>query len=321
VHDVCLASLAFVKQMAQKKGIQVAYRQSTPNLTMTADSRRLKQILVNLLSNAVKFTDHGGEVVLEVNADPAQHAIEFVVQDTGIGIPKDAQAELFQPFAQVDSSLSRQHEGTGLGLALVRNLVDLHGGIVTVESEGTPGKGSRFAVVLPWRQAHSPASAGAPVDAAVPRVARSNNAGAILKSDDAHILAPADNRLPTILLAEDNEVNVSAYSDFLSMYGYQVVVAHTGVEALARAAAVNPDLILMDVQMPEMDGLEAMRRLRADVRFAQTPIIALTALAMTGDRERCLAAGANRYVTKPVGLKDLAKMIEELRSPNASASG
>jgi CheY-like chemotaxis protein/anti-sigma regulatory factor (Ser/Thr protein kinase) len=306
--------MAFVKQMAQKKGIHVAYRQSSSDLVMLADMRRLKQVLVNLLSNAVKFTEAGGQVSLEVQTNSVAQTILFAVQDTGIGISRAAQAELFQPFAQLDTGLARRQEGTGLGLALVRNLVDLHGGTVSVESDGVPGHGSRFLVTLPWHQPERRLAATPVVDSLpAPRT------GTWATEDTTSPLLPAVSvrEKPIILLAEDNEISLDAFDAFLTSAGYTVVAARTGVEALARAAEANPTLILMDVQMPEMDGLEAIRRLRAEPRFSHTPIIALTALAMTGDRERCLAAGADDYLSKPVGLRELVVRIEQVRARRA----
>jgi PAS domain S-box-containing protein len=151
VADVCRSSLRLVHEAAQKKGVPLSFEISDPQLILRADPRRLKQILVNLLSNAVKFTPAGGQVALMATTeiDDAQVSICFTVQDTGIGIPPSAIGQLFTPFTQLDSRLARQYEGSGLGLALVRRLVDLHGGSVDVESAGVPGQGSRFAVRLP----------------------------------------------------------------------------------------------------------------------------------------------------------------------------
>lgn len=150
--DACRASMLFVKDLADKKNIQLSYSNaSTDGLParVLADPRRLKQMLVNLLSNAVKFTQNGGRVHLEVLDAAGGQAIEFAVQDTGPGIAPEDQTRLFRPFVQLDASLAREHEGTGLGLALVKRLAEQHGGTVRVESEGIPGKGSRFTITLP----------------------------------------------------------------------------------------------------------------------------------------------------------------------------
>jgi signal transduction histidine kinase len=292
IDDVCQASLLFIKQTAMQKQIKV-----TPNIdqkvgVIQADERRLKQILVNLLNNAVKFTPEGGQIGLDVSGDEAQGVVHFTVWDTGIGIAEEKMERLFQPFVQIDSSLARQHEGTGLGLSLVYRLTEMHGGSVALQSE--KGKGSRFTVSLPWpkegRNAQGQSSKGA---AAV---------------GEALPLTPTSK--PVLLLAEDNQANIVTFTSYLQPRGYSLVVVRNGAEALERAREVKPALILMDIQMPGMDGLETTRRIRADAALAAVPIIALTALAMPGDRERCLEAGANEYLSKPVSLKRLVEIIE-----------
>jgi CheY-like chemotaxis protein len=243
---------------------------------------------VNLLDNAVKFTPAGGSVGLEVTADAAQEAIQLVVWDTGIGIAEADFGRLFQPFTQVDGRLSRQYGGIGLGLSLVRRLVDLHGGSISLES--TPGQGSRFTVSLAWTEGDNlvpqpPPAAGPP--------------------------PPTWAQPPRIVLADDHELTLVFYRDLLAAQGCQVTLARTGVEALAQVRASRPDLALLDIQMPELDGLSAIRQIRADPEVGTTPIIALTALAMPGDRERCLTAGANDYLAKPVGVRTLMAAIAE----------
>ncbi|HLA08261.1 MAG TPA: response regulator, partial [Anaerolineales bacterium] len=211
--------------------------------------------------------------------------------------------KLFKPFVQLDSRLNRQHEGTGLGLALVQRLADLHGGSIEVES--AVGKGSRFTVNLPMGQN------ALAQNESVQRVEES-----VDLEQEEHTHAPSMEPVHhgTILLAEDNMANILTIAEYLESYGYEIVVVHDGIEAIEKAKEIQPDLILMDIQMPAMDGLEAMRRLRADSRFASTPIIALTALAMPGDRERCLTAGASEYMSKPVRLKMLVKTVRKLLS-------
>ncbi|MEI8167406.1 MAG: ATP-binding protein, partial [Chloroflexales bacterium] len=317
IADVCEASLVFVKELALKKQIRLEFQLSEQRALVQADPKRLKQILVNLLSNAVKFTELGGMVSLAVTTDAEAGIIRFVVADTGIGISPEGMERLFQPFIQLDSSLSRQHEGTGLGLALVRRLVELHGGSIALES--ALGKGSRFTIALPYpppalaATKRNPALLGGTGGLSV-------RSGLVIE----HAVTAAHNARqshtrntppPTkarILLAEDNEINIIAIGDYLRDRGYTVVVAHNGREALDMVDAVCPDLILMDIQMPELDGIEATRHLRAMPNYAATPIIALTALAMPGDRERCLAAGASEYMTKPVSLKGLVATIQHL---------
>jgi CheY-like chemotaxis protein/anti-sigma regulatory factor (Ser/Thr protein kinase) len=301
VDEICRSSLAFVKSQAVKKSITVTYLNEVTLSKIYADPRRLKQILVNLLSNAVKFTREQGEVILQVKADLEQDIIKFSVIDNGIGIAPQDLRRLFQPFVQVDSGLNRQHEGTGLGLALVQKLTDLHGGSVHVESE--VGKGSRFTVNLACKQDEIAKLENLQSQTTRPFKEQ------VKQTEDSIEMS---SQRGVILLAEDNMPNILTISEYLKSHGYEVVVAHDGSEALKKAEAMNPDLILMDIQMPVMDGLEAIARLRGNVRFADTPIIALTALAMPGDRERGLLAGANEYMSKPVSLKALLREITRL---------
>lgn len=240
-------------------------------------------------------------MILQVKADLEMDLIQFAVIDTGIGIAPEHLHQLFQPFVQVDSGLNRQQEGTGLGLVLVQRLADLHGGSVQVESE--VGKGSRFTINLSCRQAEIAKLEFPPLQ--TPPAVRE-------QTDNSEVSAQALEPRGVILLAEDNAANILTTGDYLETHGYQVIVAHDGVEVIQKAEAIQPDLILMDVQMPVMDGLEAIRQLRTDSRFAFTPIVALTALAMPGDRERCLEAGANEYMSKPASLKILLNTIKDL---------
>jgi signal transduction histidine kinase/CheY-like chemotaxis protein len=299
VEAVCEASIRLVKQLAHKKQVNLSTQFSNTITILQADERRLKQVLVNLLSNAIKFTPEGGKVGLEVGEDSAREAIYFCVWDTGIGISKEDMGRLFQPFVQLDSSLARQHAGTGLGLSLVSRMVELHKGGVSVESEA--GQGSRFTIFLPYSE---PATVVSPVKGikseAIPQIEESLNSGQTGKEN------------PVILLTDDNEDNINMILEYLQEQGYQVVVARSGAEAITQAKEERPDLILMDIQMPEMDGLEATRRLRTDPTLTSVPIVTLTALAMPGDRERCLEAGADSYLSKPVSPKELVKTIETL---------
>jgi len=303
VNELCKACLTFINSQAAKKSIRVNYVNEAQVLEIFADARRLKQILVNLLSNAVKFTPEHGSITLRVATRLDQDLIQFSVIDTGIGIASEDMHRLFHPFVQVDSSLNRHHEGSGLGLALVQKLTDLHGGSVHVESDGVPGKGSRFIVNLNCRQDIISKSAGPELPRELGEV-ESAQQPAILPDEPVH--------RDLILLAEDNLPNILTIGEYLESHGFEVVTAHDGMEAIARAAEHSPDLILMDIQMPVMNGLEAIARLRGDERFGSTPIIALTALAMPGDRERCLQVGASEYMSKPVSLKHLVGLIESL---------
>ncbi|MEI6813130.1 MAG: ATP-binding protein [bacterium] len=291
IADLADASLRMVRQLALKKRISIQLDLAGLPEQIETDERLVKQILVNLLSNAVKFTSDDGVVRLDGSVDARGEQITLRVTDTGIGISPADLPRIFKPFEQIDGGLSRRHAGTGLGLALVSRLSELLGGGVYVES--TEGEGSRFSLTLPISRATTTA---APADPAVPDARRASVPGM---------------RTPrTILLAEDNEANQRTFVGYLQAKGYTVAVAWNGEEAIEQAKALKPALILMDIQMPKMDGLTAIRLLREDPQFANTPIVALTALAMPGDRERCLQAGANLHLTKPVRLRDLTSAIE-----------
>src|SRR5688572_29301281 len=249
-------------------------------------------MIVNLLGNAVKFTPESGKLGVEVRGDEEANQVAITVSDNGIGIKQTDLQRLFQPFVQLDSSLSREATGTGLGLALVAQMVRLHGGSVSVESQLNAG--SRFTVTLPWEPALA-------TDAEL----RMRSTGKF------RAIRPEAKDRPIILLIEDTKDATVMVTDYLQMAGYQVLSARDALTGLDLAKRTRPDLILMDIHLPGIDGLEATRRLRADPEFRTLPIIALTALAMPGDRERCLAAGATDYVTKPISLKKLSALIEE----------
>ncbi len=302
VESVCEASMRLVKQLAHKKKLRVAMNIDEKIEAMSADERRLKQILVNLMSNAIKFTPVEGQIGLDVEADAAQNAVKFTVWDTGIGIAKEDLETLFQPFIQVDSTLAREQEGTGLGLSLVARLTELHGGSVSVESE--IGTGSRFTIALPWSPSLDNDQNG------------DTTTGADFTPAPSSPNKPVTADSPLILIAEDNKKNVEMILDFLEAQGYRLTLAENGQEAIERTRAEKPDLILMDVQMPGIDGVEATRRLRADAELAEVPIIALTALAMPDDRERCLRAGMNDYLSKPLSPTTLIDTIHSYLKTN-----
>lgn len=294
VKTICQASLQSIKLLSEQKRLAVNVNIDPAVSILAADGRRLKQILTNLLSNAARFTPNGGQIGLDVCGDITHEVIRFTVWDTGIGIASEAMEYLFEPFVQLDSGLSRAYAGTGLGLSLVRRLADMHGGSVILES--SVGQGSRFTVALPWH----------PGD----RLTRNGGATGATLPTPPHPANSCPDPQPTILLAEDNELNIITITDYLQSQGYRVVVARNGIEAIERVRETRPNLILMDIQMPEMDGRQATRHIRADADLSTTPIIALTALTMPGDRERCLAAGADDYLSKPVSLDDLLQTIE-----------
>ncbi|MEI7770229.1 MAG: ATP-binding protein [Chloroflexales bacterium] len=297
VRLVCQMSLHMVAESAFQKQIEFGLTLDDQIAVIAVDERRLKQILVNLLSNAVKFTPAGGKIGLEVAGDAQRQTITFTVWDTGIGIAEEQRERLFQPFTQIDSGLNRQYTGTGLGLSLVQRLTQAHGGSVALSS--TPGQGSRFSVTLPWRTPQAPHLAPASAEQAPAPPPQAEPAGPGRASQ-------------RILLVDDTESNNAVVAEYLGSHGYAVVTAWNGAEALELIAAERPDIVLMDIQMPGMDGLTAIRRIRGDTATANVPIIALTALAMPGDRERCLEAGANAYLCKPVSLRTLRTTVATL---------
>jgi PAS domain S-box-containing protein len=292
LNKVCQSSLRMINEQAHKKGQEVTLEIDEDIGAIWADERRLKQMLVNLLSNAVKFTPEQGKLGLEVRGDRNERKVTFTVWDNGIGISESDLARLFKPFVQLDSSLAREVTGTGLGLALVAQMTRLHGGGVTVDSY--PGKGSRFTITLPWEPALA-------TDAEL----RMRSTGKF------RAIKPNAKDRPIVLLIEDAKEASLMVTDYLQMNGYQILTARDGITGIDQARRTRPDIILMDIQLPGIDGLEATRRLRADPQFRTTPIIALTAFAMPGDRERCLAAGATDYLSKPISLKKLAQIIDE----------
>ena len=256
---------------------------------VNGDPTRLRQVLANLLSNAVKFTPRGGRVTLHASAGEGLaglHALAFEVRDTGIGISESARQRLFEPFTQADESTTRRFGGTGLGLAITRELVDLMQGRLSVSS--TPGAGSKFRVELafaPARELEPPA--------------------------DAHGQAgPGDRRLAglRLLVAEDNPVNMQVAVAMLEGLGADVACAYDGAQAVAQCRDARFDGLLLDCQMPGMDGYEAARRIRAD-GARSLPIIAVTANAMAADRALCLAAGMNDHLAKPLSREALAAMV------------
>lgn len=424
VEAVCKASLRLIQPEIHKKHLKVSVSFDDAVTTIQADKRRLKQILVNLLSNAVKFTPEGGSIGLEAHGDAHSNIVALTVWDTGIGISQEDMTQLFQPFVQLDGRLSKQHSGTGLGLALVYRMVEMHGGSISVQSD--VDQGSRFTVTLPWESSsaieyHDPQTPRPDLTMVTPsrycafvvedsvttadQIERylkemeievfvfSRGTGVITQMLDLHpdllildlhlpdmagwdilMQMKADQRIhhiptlivsvedeqarmrnltatkylvkpisrqqfqgavqhllsiePTIaspvgvtkqpqqhqkpamvLLVDDNKEHIDFFSDSLLSEGYTVVIARNGAEAVAHAQEMRPDIILMDMLMPELDGLEATRQIRADKDLANTPIIIITALGMPGDLKHCFDAGANDYLSKPVSFQMLHTAI------------
>jgi CheY-like chemotaxis protein len=251
------------------------------------DPDRLGQVLVNLIGNAVKFTQEGK---IRVEVQPHGEFLEFAVADTGIGIPEEKRDRLFQSFSQLDSSFTRKFGGTGLGLAISKGLVELMGGQIEVQSR--EGQGSIFTFTIPLRLAVKQRTAA---------------------KETASAHNGQKNAAARILLAEDEPMIRDMIMMILAQRGWQAQIAGSGREALEKWAQEGFDLILMDLQMPEMDGLEATRTIRSREATAgnrRTTIIGLTAHTRREVREECLAAGMNQVLTKPVQIKDLLLAVE-----------
>jgi signal transduction histidine kinase len=309
--------VSIVGVSAQAKGLPLRWQQDADvPRRLVGDAMRLEQVLVNLCSNAVKFTERG-EVSLSVSvvtpasreAGTGSHGgpagngeravcLRFVVRDTGIGMTAAQQSRLFQPFGQLDASTTRQYGGTGLGLAISRRLVELMGGRIEATSE--PGRGSEFRFTALF-------------DLALATVEDAPRPPAPSPAPSADAL-----RGRRVLLVEDNELNQIVATELLKIVcGAEVVVADDGEEALARLADDRFDAILMDVQMPGMDGYEVTRRIRRDPVHGRVPIIAMTAHAREEDRERCLASGMNDFVSKPFEPEELSRVLARWVEPAA----
>lgn len=280
-------------ERAKSKGLKLVWSVApeTP-ASLRGDPHRLRQVLLNLMSNAIKFTEHG-EVAIEFSNRGAAGQIHCDVRDTGIGLSEESRLKLFQPFTQAEASTTRKFGGTGLGLAICRKLVELMGGTIGVTS--IAGKGSTFSFNIQLEKSPLP-------DVALVASARGAVTLGVLN----------DGPLLRVLLAEDNPVNQLVAQNQLRKLGCTIEVAANGREALAAWERGALDVIFMDCQMPEMDGFEATRAIRAeeiDRPLPAIPIIAMTAAAMEGDRESCLKAGMDDYLSKPVKIEEIKKLL------------
>ena len=253
--------LNVVRSLAMKKEIDISSSIEPQTALLIADKNKFKQILYNLLSNAIKFTPPDGAV--EVRATAAGAGLVVTVKDSGIGIPKEQQHKIFGAFYQVQSASNREYPGTGLGLALTKKLVELHGGVIDFDSQ--PGQGTTFKVELPLR--------------------------------------PGPSKRNRVLVVEDNPSNLDLARMVLEGNGFAVDTASNGTEGLEKARHLQPDLILMDMQLPGVDGLAVTRQLKADPATASIKVVALTANALKGSEEQALAAGCSGYIAKPIELK------------------
>jgi CheY-like chemotaxis protein len=278
---------------AQSRGLTVtsSIHPDVP-VQLVGDVTRLRQILLNLLSNAIKFSDNGTVAIdVQLSNRTADHCtLKFTVNDTGLGMEESKLRLIFEPFKQADNSTSRRFGGTGLGLAICRKLVHLLGGEITVSSQ--PNQGSEFSFTANFQIGH---------------------ASEKCESNTPDVPAPPIRRL-NILMAEDNPVNQRVLKGLLEREGHTVKIAVNGFEALENVKQQDFDVVFMDVQMPELDGLQATQAIRQLDRFAgrSVPIIAMTAHAMKGDRERCLEAGMNGYLSKPVRPDVLRRELQSL---------
>ena len=292
-----------LQHLAHAKGVDVHLHMSpdVPEL-LWMDPVRMRQVLNNLMGNAIKFTDQGSvtvktEMLPAVEGQPPLWRISII--DTGIGFDPERTEALFSPFTQADGSVTRSFGGTGLGLAITRSLVQLMGGYIT--AEGRPGQGASFVATLPVQQViRSPVQPSTETASQAPTPAALGDA----RGQTAQTLS--------VLLVEDHEINRKLAEIMLERMGYRCTSVSDGQQALDRLAQERFDVVLMDVMMPVMDGLTALRQLRVQeaVTGVRTPVLMVTAHAMTGDRERFIAAGADGYVSKPMSQRALTTEIE-----------
>jgi CheY-like chemotaxis protein len=298
VAELCNFSTTYVKHHAIQKQIQLD-TDLPPNAGYIAiDLQRMRQVLIDLLDRAIDATPAGGKVKLVVTVQSdrlaAKSTIQFSVSDTS----KEISPQRNDRFAQFSATMNSPR--IGFGLMLVQPIIELHSG--TIDFQSAIGRGSMVNILLPQTCSSAPTPvAGDSVLALTPRAKPS---------------AQDLPELPLILIVEDNELNINTISSYLTAKGYRPIVAGDGESAIELTQKFRPDLILMDIQMPGMDGLEAIGCIRQQPELAKIPIVALTALAMSGDRDKCLAAGANEYLTKPVKLKQLNATIQHFLSAN-----
>lgn len=301
VDELCGGTLAMVRQPAAARNIEIGYDSNLGSAHVTVEPRRFKQCLMNLLSNAVKFTPQGGRVGLEVRLDQANHRLIFAVWDTGIGISEEDQAKLFQPFFQASTGLTRDHDGTGLGLSLTKRLVELHGGTLNVQSE--VGKGSRFEIVLPLEEI-------------IPQGVDSSSSVDSRRRSSISLITPVPLQ-PAAVVIMDDEWSVEPVCRYLELKGYSVTHTKNGAAALDVIKRRTPALVLKDIPVPDVDGVDEIRRLRSNQVLPRMIIIVCTERPMAGARERCLAAGADEYLTKPIVLKELGNTLRNVSNANA----
>jgi CheY-like chemotaxis protein len=294
--------MEMVKVQAGARNITLTLSNTASFSTFRGDPLRIKQVLLNLLSNAIKFTPENGQVGLTVGPGNAPHTVEFRVWDTGPGVDTKYADTIFKPFVQAEGDYSRSQPGTGLGLSIARHLTRLHEGELTLEQLGRPG--AVFIITLPigeiqdepvfdfrstgsWNLPGTPAPAPAPTH-------------------------PVDKEIETVLIAEDTDSNYHHLHDMLVSLGYSVDRAVDGQEAIDLCASLRPDLVLMDLDMPFVNGIDAIRVIRQDIQNQHLPIIAVTAMSGVAEEQACMAAGANGFLAKPYPLRDLMMLMKQV---------
>jgi CheY-like chemotaxis protein/two-component sensor histidine kinase len=293
LSEIVSHALEAVRPMIQSAGHQLHVSIPDAPVVFDADLTRLAQALGNLLTNSAKYTPKGGQIWLEAEQCGAEAWVS--VRDNGIGIPAEALPRVFEMFSQVDRSVERMSGGLGIGLALVKGLIETHGGSVSAESAG-PGLGSKFTIRLP-----------------------------VLRSDGAQLqpvvdspVAPSATPRRTVVVADDSLDGAEAMAELLEALGSEAHVAHDGISVVELVERIRPQLVLMDVGMPRQNGLDATRQIRREAWGQDVTIIALTGWGQESDRERSRAAGCDGHLVKPIdvqSLKDLLETLPEKRSP------
>jgi CheY-like chemotaxis protein len=287
LSDAVNSAVETARPMIEAAGHELKVSMPTEPVFLDADLTRIAQVFANLLTNSAKYTERGGRIDLVARRGGDDAVVS--VTDTGIGIPAESLGNIFDMFSQVDRSIEKSTGGLGIGLALVKGLVEMHGGTVTAESAGQ-GNGSRFTVRLPAARAVSSASSDHSV------------------GQNGSVVGPGRR----ILVVDDNRDSAESMGEMLRLFGNEVALAHDGVEAIERAGAFRPEVILMDVGMPRLNGYDATRRLRELPWGKDVAIVALTGWGQDGDRSKSKEAGCDGHLVKPVSLPDLQKLLGEL---------
>jgi signal transduction histidine kinase len=288
VGAVIERSVENARELVTRRGLEIAAKRPLEPLPVVADPIRLEQVVGNLLHNAIKYTEPGGRIAVEAGRDGDEIVIK--VQDTGIGIDRSMLDRIFDPFAQAERALERRRGGLGIGLTLVRQLIQMHGGRVTAASEG-PGRGSQFTVHL---RATREAPDAAPAEGEA---------------------APAGGATRSILIVEDNADSRDSLRQLLEMQGHRVEVAADGLEGLTRAVEMRPELALVDIGLPGMNGYELVERLRAGRENDGIFLVALTGYGSPEDRQRSRQAGFDAHLLKPVDPASLGRILATLAAP------